>query len=79
VRNGVVQCDAVQNSEMVVPFIGQQGEWRGQEEGGETPIGSASITCRLLEEEATGQRPFEGEMKRRRRHILKCRIEAKPT
>jgi hypothetical protein len=66
----VVYCDAVRNSEMAVPFIGRRGEWRGREAGGEAPTGGASITHRLLEEEATGQRPFKGKMKRRRWRIF---------
>jgi hypothetical protein len=61
----VVQCDAVWNSEMAVPFIGQWGERRGREAGGEAPTGGALITHRVLEEEAIGQHPFKGEMKRR--------------
>jgi hypothetical protein len=55
---------------MTVPFIGQWGERRGQAVSGQTSTGGAPITRRLLEEEATGQRPFKGEMKRRRRHIF---------
>jgi hypothetical protein len=61
----VVQCDAVRNSEMAVPFIGRWGERRDREVSDEMPTGGAPITHWLLEEEATGQRPFKGEMKRR--------------
>jgi hypothetical protein len=66
----VVQCDAVRNSEMAVPFIGRRGEQRGWEVGGEAPTGVAPITHQLLEEEVMGQCPFKGKMKRRRRHIF---------
>jgi hypothetical protein len=48
-----------------VPFIGQWGERRGQAVSGQTLTGGALITRRLHEDEATGQRPFKGEMKRR--------------
>jgi hypothetical protein len=61
----VVQCDAVRNSEMAVPFIGWWGERRDRKVSDETPTSGAPIAHRLLEEEAMRQHPFKGEMKRR--------------
>jgi hypothetical protein len=66
----VVQCNAVRNSEMAVHFIDWWGERRDREVSGETPTSGAPITHRLLQEEVTGQHPFKGEMKRRRRRIF---------
>jgi hypothetical protein len=61
-----MRCGALRNSEMAVPFIGRRVQQRGQEAGREAPTGGAPITHQLLEEEAMGQHPVKGEMKRRR-------------
>jgi hypothetical protein len=45
--------------------MGRWGERSDREVSGETPTGGAPITHRLLEEEAMGQHPFKGKMRRR--------------
>jgi hypothetical protein len=53
-----------------VPFIGWHGEWRGWEVGGQVAASGVPLGRRLLVEEAM-RWPFdEGEMKRKRRHII---------